>query len=353
MIVLKKYIRYIVPFIFLFFIFLCSRLSALAEFYMQYCYPFIATVLSSASFRSSGSLLDCLIFLAVIAFFGSLVFLVLKKLSFRRWADMFVLCVVWLIVWFYMAWGIAYFRPNFNERFGIGQPVEDKAYFETLVRRYIDSLNSSYVACPYLDVRETGRVIEYAYEECREMLRLPYPCGMRRAKYTLMEGWMTKMGIAGFFDPFFNELQVNHYLLPVSYPFTLAHETAHQFGIAGEAECNLYASIICCSSEYPLVRYSGYLQTVSCLLDNLREISPENYREIYAAIDPRVIDDYRKIREHWQKALNPVWSDRQNRVYDAYLKTNKQQSGILSYSEMAGLLVSWEKLKENSVDKTQ
>ncbi|MDR2287396.1 MAG: hypothetical protein LBE04_07995 [Prevotellaceae bacterium] len=30
-------------------------------------------------------------------------------------------------------------------------------------------------------------------------------------------------------------------------------------------------------------------------------------------------------------------------MYDSYLKTNKQQSGILSYSEMTVLLVAWEK----------
>ena len=131
-------------------------------------------------------------------------------------------------------------------------------------------------------------------------------------------------------------------MLPITWPYTLAHEKAHQFGIASEAECNLYAGIICTSSDHPLVRYSGYLQTVSYLLGNLRKISPDRYREITKQIDPRVIADYRAIREHWQKTINPTLSAMQDKVYDTYLKTNKQRSGILSYSEMVGLLVAWE-----------
>ena len=99
-------------------------------------------------------------------------------------------------------------------------------------------------------------------------------------------------------------------------------------------------------SNHPLVRYSGYLQTVSYLLSNLRKISPDRYREIAGQIDPRIMADYRAIQDHWQKGLNQTMSDVQNKVYDTYLKTNNQRSGILSYSEMTGLLVAWEGIRD-------
>jgi len=82
-------------------------------------------------------------------------------------------------------------------------------------------------------------------------------------------------------------------------------------------------------------------------LCNLRKISPDRYREITGQTDPRIIADYRAIREHWQKTLNPTLSAVQDKVYDAYLKTNQQPSGILSYSEMTGLLIAWELLGKN------
>jgi len=246
------------------------------------------------------------------------------------------------VVWFYMAWGIGYFRQGFHERFDIEVPKEDRDFFEALVVRYIDSLNLAYIAHPQFDARDIDREIEALYKKHHEMLRLPYPCGWRRTKKTLTEPLMTRMGVSGYFDPFFNEVQVNNYSLPITYPYTLAHEKAHQFGITNEAECNLFATIICNSSSHPLVRYSGYLKTTSYLLGNLWKISPERYSEIAGQIDPRIMSDYRSIKEHWQKALNPTLSSAQEKVYDTYLKTNKQASGILSYSEMTGLLIAWE-----------
>jgi hypothetical protein len=251
-----------------------------------------------------------------------------------------------------MSWGIAYFRPDFHERFGVQPPKEDREFFETFVERYIDLLNRAYITEPHFNVQEIDNEIEVLYAKHHEAVRFPYPCGWRRTKKTLTEPLMTRMGISGYFDPFFNEVHVNNYALPITYPYTLAHDKAHQFGIANEAECNLFATVICTSSNHPLVRYSGYLQTVSYLLSNLRKISPDHYREIVGQIDPRIVADYRAIQEHWQKALNPTLSAVQDKVYDAYLKTNKQQSGILSYSEMTGLLVAWEMMKQEESPAT-
>jgi len=339
---LSKWLKFLIPSIFLVFVFLCSRIPALAEWYMRVFYPVIATVLSFINRRIPFSLLDVLIIAAIVLFLVSILLMFLKRLRFRCWTVIFLLSVMWLVVWFYMAWGISYFRLSFHERFAVETPKEDRVFFEAFVERYIDLLNRAYIADPHFDIKEIDQEIEALYQKYHEILRLPYPNGWRRTKKTLTEPLMTRMGVSGYFDPFFNEVQVNNYSLPICYPYTLAHEKAHQFGISNEAECNLFASVICNSSDHPLVRYSGNIQTTSYLLGNLRKISPDRYREITGQIDPRIMNDYRVIREHWQKALNPTLSAVQDKIYDTYLKTNKQQSGILSYSEMTELLVAWE-----------
>ncbi|MDR1593232.1 MAG: DUF3810 domain-containing protein [Prevotellaceae bacterium] len=335
---------FITPFALLIFVFLCSRLPDFAETYIQNCYPAIATLLSFISSAVSFSLFDVLIIVAILAFICSIVLILMRKISFRRWIKVVFSAILWIVSWFYMAWGIAYFRPGFHERFGVEPPAEDTVYFEALVCRYIDSLNKSYIADSHFDIDEIDQAIETSYRQLSKQLRIPYPCGKRRPKCSVIEGLMTRTGVAGFFGPFFNEEHLNFYMLPVSYPFSSAHEKAHQFGIASESECNLYASVVCCSSEHSLVRYSGYLETVWYLLRNLRKMSPVKYPEIVRKIDSRIIDDYQKISLHWQKALNPTLSSVQDKVYDSYLKTNKQQSGILSYSEMTVLLVAWEQI---------
>ena len=347
----SKYIKFAIPLVFLAFVFLCACVPALAEWYMGSCYPEVAAILSFVNRWIPFSLFDVLIFAALVLFLGSIAMMCMRRLSFRCWIKSFVLSVMWIVVWFYVAWGIGYFRQDFFERFAIEPPTEDREFFEAYVARFIESLNDAYIAEPYFDAQEVNDEIEALYEQHHRLLRLPYPCGWRRTKKTVVEPLMTRMGVAGFFNPFFNEVHVNNFVLHITYPYTLAHEKAHQFGIAGEAECNLYATVICTSSDHPLVRYSGYLQTAAYLISNLRKISPERYGEIIGQIDPRIMADYRAIREHWQNALNPTLSAVQDKVYDAYLKTNKQASGILSYSEVTGLLVAWEMMQEENVEQ--
>jgi len=345
-------IRFLTPLFCLLFIYFCSRNAVLAEWYMRSCYPVIATVLSFISRWFPFSLLDVLVIVAIILLLFSIIRIFFRLKRFGRWIKALILNVLWIIIWFYMSWGIGYFRPDFYERFKVNPPKEDREYFEELVERYIDAINQAYVADPFFDVKEIDSEIEALYAKHYEILRIPYPCGWRNAKKTIAEPWMTRMGIAGYFGPFFNEVHVNSYSLPITYPYTLAHEKAHQFGIANEAECNLFATIICTSSEHTLVRYSGYLQTLSYLLGNLHKISPDRYREIAEQIDPRIMADYKAIREHWQKGINQTMSAVQDKVYDTYLKTNNQRSGVLSYSEMTGLLIAWE-LKHGSIQYTR
>jgi hypothetical protein len=309
---------------------------------MRHCYPVVATVLSFVSRLFPFSLLDVLFIASVVLFILGVVLLLLHRLSLRRWIRTTVLALLWLPAWFYMSWGVGYFRPDFYARSGMLQQTADKEFFETFVLRYIDSLNCAYPAVKDFNANAVNKEIERQYGRYRSTLLLPYPCGTRRIKHTIAEPLMTRMGVSGYFDPFFNEVHLNGFLLPESYPFTLAHEKAHQLGIASEAECNFFASVVCTASDHPLVKYSGYLQTVSYLLGGVRRISPDEYRRIYGQIDARIIVDYRRIREHWQKKEHRKLSDMQYKIYDVYLKTNKQRSGVLSYSEMVGLLVAWD-----------
>jgi len=343
-------VKYLIPIALLGFVALCSRIPALAEWYMCNCYPIIAAMFSSISYILPFSLLDVLIIVVIVLFLGSIVMICMRRLSLRRWLKISFLSILWLPVWFYMAWGIGYLRIDFHERFGIEAPEEDREFFEAFVVRYIDSLNHAYLANPYFDAKEIEREIETMYAKHRSTLRLPHLYGWQRAKRTIMAPLITRMGVVGYFSPFTNEVHINDYDLPISWPYSLAHEKAHQFGIANEAECNLYATVICTSSKHPLVRYSGYLSTMRYLLNNLQKISPDRYGEIAGQIDPKIIADYNSIGEHWAKALNPTLSAMQNKVYDTYLKANKQQSGILSYSEMTSLLVAWELMRKTATE---
>jgi len=63
---LPRWVKYLIPLVLLVFVFLCSRIPALAEWYIQVFYPAIATVLSWMNRWVSFSLLDALMIVAMV-----------------------------------------------------------------------------------------------------------------------------------------------------------------------------------------------------------------------------------------------------------------------------------------------
>ncbi len=72
-------------------------------------------------------------------------------------------------------------------------------------------------------------------------------------------------------------------------------------------------------------------------------------------IRPEIIGLAKKNSEYWMRKYNPLVGDIQDRIYDLYLKGNKIESGRKNYSEVIGLLISYEewKNKANRATKVQ
>ena len=326
------------------FVLLCRWNTGIAEWYMQYVYPVFAVTLSYISNIFPFSLFDVLTIAAAVVLIVSIVQLFRRKLKFLRWLYLLGMSAIWVILWFYLAWGISYYRVDYYAKFStspVNTSIED---FSNINFRYIDSLNKYYISINQIDKKEISESIEQSYYQLHKQLKLPYPNGKRSPKRTMYQKLMTKMGVTGFYGPFFSEVHVNTDPPPVSYPFTLAHEKAHQLGIASEAECNLYAIIVCTSSNHPQVRYSGYYELVSYLLSALWKAAPEEvYSEAYSRMSADVRTDFDNERTFWRYAISPRLSAIQAKVYDSYLKSNKVESGIVSYSEVVELFLAWEK----------
>jgi hypothetical protein len=240
-----------------------------------------------------------------------------------------------------MAWGISYFRFDFYKRVSLSHSVFEKNNFKKFLSYYINELNTSYTYVDTINYKDIDSEIEMNYEKLRSKLNMPYPCGQRKIKTMIFQRVTTSIGISGYFGPFFNEVHVNFYPLPFEQASIIAHEKAHQFGISSEAECNLYAYIICNASNIKYIKYSGNYGILSYVLSNMRKLLPDEYHNWFKQIRPEIIADYKKSYEHWQKAINSKMTEFQSVAYDAYLKLNKIESGIENYSEMAALLVSW------------
>lgn len=317
-----------------------SRSTRLSEAYMQHLYPLYATLFSFLSGIVPFSLYDLLITLALLWGVGMTAMLLFRKIGWKR----FFLSVGWFVVigvaWFYLGWGVAYFREDFYARSELEKAPYDSENLMRITEAIIDKANRSYLDCSGMDKEEVRREIEQSYTLLQEPLRISYPNGRRRVKPMLYESLYTGMGISGYFGPYLNEIHLNNYALPFTYPFTLAHEMAHQFGIAAESEANLYGFVVCAHSSHPMVRYSGYLSVMGYLLRDVRRLLPDRYEPMLQSIRPEIIADLQRNSDHWMAARNEKLSDAQDKMYDTYLKTNRVSSGRDNYSEVVGLLLS-------------
>ncbi|MCF6213664.1 MAG: DUF3810 domain-containing protein [Flavobacteriaceae bacterium] len=153
---------------------------------------------------------------------------------------------------------------------------------------------------------------------------------------------LSYMGYSGYYNPFSAEAQVNSYLPKVFMAFTACHEMAHQLGFAPEQEANFIGYLACIYSADAFVQYSGYLVALSYTLNNLRQNDIITYKKLTATLHKGVLKNYKENYDFWSAYKNPT-TPIFERVYDRFLKVNKQPEGIKSYSGIVKLMVVYHK----------
>ena len=68
----------------------------------------------------------------------------------------------------------------------------------------------------------------------------------------------------------------------------------------------------------------------------------EAYQELLSAIRPEIIRMLRDKQTYWEAKYSPLIGRIQDWMYDLYLKGNKIPGGQKNYSEVIGLLISYE-----------
>ena len=310
---------------------LAARTPEMVEkYYAQGIYPVIAAFLSFFSNLFPFSLGDLfygfLILLPVIL----ILLVVLKRIS-GKFALKFGLNILALVyISFYFLWGFNYYRSDLNQRLEISEQKPDTENFIKVFENLVEEVNSSNTDFETITKAEIDSLVEDSFEKWAPVLKLQYPLGKRRAKEISLSRFFARAGISGYYGPFFNEVHINRYNLPPEYPFVLAHEKAHQFGITSEAEANFYAWLVCSKSDSKHLQYSANLAIFRYFLYQGNRL--EELPQILDKLDEGVKADFRKIRKHWLGLRNEKIDMAASKVNDVYLKTNKIEKGIQDYT---------------------
>lgn len=329
-------------------VWLVQLLPGWGNFYARSIYPLIAYPLSSFSRIFPFAIGDLFIALSIggVLLYPFYARIFLKK----KWKRILLndaKYLLWIYVWFYLAWGLNYSQKNFYGRTGIPYTPYTPENFRNFTDNYIDKLNASYVEITSIDPELVCRESVRGYDRISDTLGIHRPFHQTpRVKTMLFTPLVSMVGVTGSMGPFFCEFTLNGEVLPSQYPATYAHELAHQLGITSEAEANFYAYQVCTRSQARGIRFCGYFSVLPHVLANARRLMDEQeYLQLLHRIRPEILELAKSNRAYWLSKYSPVIGNIQNRIYDLYLKGNKIESGRKNYSEVIGLLISYEEWK--------
>ncbi len=335
-----KHIGYWILGILLLVVLLAKLIPGGNTFYARNIYPIVGTVLSNISSVFPFAVGDVFMIVSIVWFVLYPFYAIVKHLAWKHVLMRMATYALLLYVWFYLAWGLNYGQANYYQRTHTHPVKYDEHVFHGFVERYIEILNESYVEITGKDEKSVCQSVMNAYASFgfnRISNRNP------RVKTMVYTPLASKVGVTGSMAPYFAEFTINGDLLPHQYAATYAHEYAHLQGITSEREASFYAYLTTTHSENQEIRFSGYYSILGYVLNNANHLlKKEDYAELVKHIRPEIIALYRSERTYWREKYSEFIGNIQNRLFDFYLKSNKEPSGRKSYSEVIGLIISYE-----------
>ncbi len=321
---------------------LFARFPQVAEsFYSRGVYPVIGKTLSVLSSLFPFSLSDIFYAAIGVGVIVLLILLILRKLTFGRWAGSMISLAAAMYVLFYWLWGFNYFRQPIHDRIGLNHARPDDRQFMSVFAEIIATANQTRPdSIEVADFALLDSLIEQSYERYAHFLDVGYPMGKRRPKKVIAGSFFAKAGISGYYGPFFNEVHLNSHMHPLEMPIVMAHEKAHQFGITSEAETSFYGWLVCYYSDNDVLRYSASLYAIRYFLnDGFRR---PGFQQVADLISYPVVLDLRSIRDHWLSMRVEKIDKAASKVNDVYLKSNKVERGVQDYQGVTGLIMDFQ-----------
>lgn len=344
-----KHLRIILLLVLFLFIISCRLIPSVAEWYALHLYPIVASFLSNIASLFSFSLEELTIICLFLGLF--IKFSIDRFYKHSPWKKVLLHSgeyVLWIYIWFYIGWGINYFRQPFFERTDINPVEYNEKDFKQFLSVYTTNLNASYTISHNLSSNAIERNIQTLYSVLPAKYGLQRPNKHCTPKKVLFNSLYSQVGVLGYMGPFFNETQLNQELLPTQYPFTYAHELSHLLGISSEAEANFWAYQICTNSSIPEIQYSGYFGLMPYIVVNAQGLlNEEEYKNWVKSIRTEIVEDFNVKNEYWGKRYNPFIGIVQDKIYDWFLKGNNITSGKKNYAEVVNMLISFQKAQHH------
>lgn len=256
-----------------------------------------------------------------------------------------VLLTLYLLLCLFL--GASYRADGFREKSGIwGRPTDVDSLYRTTalfalgLRETADLVPRDGEGCFAAPLEEVFAASTDIYRGAEALF--PFLALEDRApKKAFFSRLMSVFNYTGFYFPFTGEANINIDPPPCLIPATIAHEMAHQRGVASEQEANFVAVVTCLESADPVYVYSGWLFGFAHLGNALYRYDPDRYFELAAALPEGVRADLHANNVYWARFETKA-AKVSEKVYDTMLKSYGQELGVRSYGAVVDLLIAWE-----------
>ena len=252
---------------------------------------------------------------------------------------------VWIAAGVSWLWGVHYYAASFSEKSGLAAaPVTTEALKATTLW-FAEGANR---AGSLVERDEAGRLLAdsaailAAGTDSLAALAEEYPFldgPARRPKPALYSWFMSAAGFTGYIFPFTGESTLNLHCPNVFLPVTIAHEQAHQRGVAPEQEANFVGVAACLANGDALWQYSGWLFGFLHLSNALYSADPAAWQEVWQLLEAGPVADLLWNDEYWLAFEGPV-EELAGDTYTAFLESYGQDLGMASYGACMDLLVA-------------
>lgn len=272
-----------------------------------------------------------------------------KQLEGRRVLGRRLISLAALAVWGYAGvcafWGVHYYGTGFSQKSGLEPaPVSVEAlaattrWFAQGASRTAARVQRGADGCFEGD---KAAILAYGSRSYEQLVtEWPFLQGPDRAPKPAVYSWfMSAAGFTGYLFPYLGESTLNVHCPGVYLPVTVAHEMAHQRGVAPEQEANFLGIAACLTSPDPVYQYSGWLFGYSHLSSALYSADQKAWQEIWDELDEGCQADIRQNNAYWDSFRSPVTTLVQS-GYENFLQGYGQILGLASYGACVDLLVA-------------
>lgn len=340
-------------------VYVISRfIPAFAEFWTRYPAQALRFVLAKLTGWFPFSLAECLIVSMPILAIG---YITASSVStsrdesdrnFFRWLKPLVSVILVIATIFLAGFGPAYGRYKLSDNLGLAQvPVSAEELYSTSVKVCKD------IKGVMSDVKfdaNGSSVMPYGYAEMIDKVNEAYVkyAGSvdyishfkSRPKAIALSEPMTYTHISGVYTFMTGESNINTNYPDFLMPFTVAHEMAHQRGIAREDEANFVAFLVCINSDDAYIRYCGYANMLNYLNSALSRADSTLYKQFfYENMPKKLTNEFVAYSDFFDKYRRSVASAVTDTINDAFLQSQGQQAGTKSYGLVVDLAVAYYK----------